>query len=490
MTRASRNRPARRFAARTALVLVAIGVATHALVVQTVDAELERQLRFRAEFVVEYLLAPAADGDRLASSSLDDLVANPRITSITVRGADGTTVASAGGPSVDATDVAHAVAVPGSDGLVATITQDDAVVQAAATQLTRQLTLVLAAGLGLLWLVIVPLAHRLGRELRGQAAELRQQSRELQRLLDREHLTVQRLREVDEMRDRFLESISHELRTPLTVVQGSLQMLASKGNDLPPEARADLANRAYEKSRRLSALVQGLLDLTASTEAPQQLRWVDLAAVVDTARGALPPRPVELDLDVDGIVTDRGQLVRALGALLGNAIRHAPGDEPVIVRARRDGDDVELQVDDRGPGIPPELREAVFAPFHQGDLLDAHSPGTGIGLALVAAYAAQHSGRAWVSERGGGGTRVHLLLVDVVGDPADWPSGDEAEAEDDTRGIVTPAVDSTDPRSRRSERPAPPTEDAAAPEVRTVVRRRRIVRRTVTRPGGTTGDDD
>ncbi len=525
MSRSTRSRPARRFAARTALVLVAIGVATHALVVQTVDAELERQLLFRAEFVTEYLLAPAADGDELAPSALDDLVANPRITSVTVRSSDGAEVAAAGTPSADATDVTHEIAIPGSDGLVATITQDDAVVQAAATQLTRQLALVLAAGLGLLWLVIVPLAYRLGRELRGQADELREQSKELQRLLDQEHLTVQRLREVDQMRDRFLESISHELRTPITVVQGSLQMLSSRGDHLSADARKDLATRGFEKAQRLSALVQGLLDLNASAETPQQTRWVDLRAAIESASRALPPRPVELDLDVEGIVTGRAQLVRALGALLGNAIRHAPGEDPVVVRARRHGDDVELQVDDRGPGIPARLREEVFQPFRQGDLLDAHSPGTGIGLALVAAYAAQHNGRAWVSDRPGGGARLHLLLVEVVGDRTDWPDTDPAEDDDGSAGVITPVV--ADSRSRptgaaagggpepapeepdepapdEADEPAPDQPEAsvpddadvkstgasnAAPPRRVVRRRRQVVRRTVAPTRRSTGEE-
>ncbi len=328
------------------------------------------------------------------------------------------------------------------------------------------------------------------------------------------------------MGDRFLGSISHELRTPITVVQGSLQMLASKGDELSADARTDLANRAYEKSRRLSALVQGLLDLNASAESPQQTRWVDLGDAVESARRALPPRPVELDLDVEGIVTERGQLVRALGALLGNAIRHAPGDEPIVVRARRHGDDVELQVDDRGPGIPSRLREEVFEPFRQGDLLDAHSPGTGIGLALVAAYATQHNGRAWVSDRPGGGARLHVTLTDVVGDPADWPDTDPAE-DDGSIGVITPVVadartgpTTADVRAEPDE-PGPaeapePDDTDTEPDVtddtrgddgsfdgdggepppsttprpqRRVVRRRRIVRRTAT-PAPRPTDED
>ena len=295
----------------------------------------------------------------------------------------------------------------------------------------------------------MPLAYRLGRELRAQAEELREQSVELQRLLDREQLTVQRLREVDQMRDRFLESISHELRTPLTVVQGSLQMLALKGEELPPTTRAQLVDRANDKAERLSTLLQALLDLNASAETPDNVHWVDLRAAVADARRLLPNREVRLELEVEGLVTNRAQLVRSLGALLGNVVRHAPGEDPVLVRTSvRDGADVELVVADRGPGIPAELRTAVFEPFRQGELLDGHSPGTGIGLSLVAAFAAQHDGRAWVDERPGGGTEVHVLLCDVVGDRADHPPPPAPAGEDADRGVVVPVATHSDSDAR------------------------------------------
>ena len=480
------NRPARRFAVRAALVLLAIGVTVHALVVRTVDAELQQQLAQRGEFVTDHLLAPAlqagTDPDAAAAAVVGDV---SEIEGVTIRDDRAAVVGRAGTTrDIDVASClgAQCLSIPGTDGWLAVLYQDASVVTAAATDVTRRLALVVGVGLLALWLAIVPLAYRLGRELRGQADELREQSRELERLLGREQLTVRRLREVDEMRDRFLESISHELRTPLTVVKGSLQMLATKGDDLPPHLRADLTARAHEKAERLSALVQALLDLNASAEAPQDVRWVDVRAATEAARRALPPRAVEYDLDVEGIVTGRTLLVRTLGALLGNAVRHAPGDDPIVVRARRHGDDVELQVDDRGRGIPEELREEVFAPFRQGPLLDAHSPGTGIGLALVAAHAAQHNGRAWASERPGGGTRIHLLLPDVVGEP---PADRGEDAFDDVaRSVVTPVV--ADPARGPRQEPTPPApersnadedaEPAPAPTRRVV--RRRVVRRS------------
>lgn len=494
----TRSRPARRFAVRAALVLALIGVTIHAFVVQTIDAELDRQLAVRAGFTADHLLGPAlaagADPDDVAA----DVVATiPQVTGVTLRDEAAAVVGQAGAPAGD--DVSDTVAVPGTD-LVAVISQDSVVVDAAASDLTRRMALVLAAGLLVLWLAIVPLGYRLGRELRGQADELRRQAEELreqgvelQRLLDQEQLTVQRLREVDAMRDRFLESISHELRTPLTVVKGSLQMLAVKGDAIPAELRTQLVERAHEKAERLSALVQALLDLNASAEAPQQRHWVDLRRTVTQVQQALPHREVELDLAVDGIVTDRPQLVRALGALLGNVVRHAPGDDPVVVRAVQHGDDVELVVEDRGPGIPADLHEAVFEPFRHGPLQDAHSPGTGIGLALVAAYAAQHDGRAWVTERPGGGTRVHVLLADVVGEPDD---DQEVGPEDDevVRAIVTPVVSDTPaPRRAAPSVPAPaagsPTSDPTGDATPSAGRSsppatRRVVRRVVVRRDG------
>lgn len=443
MSRRPPNRPARRFAARAALVLLAIGVTVHAFVVRTVDAELQGQLEQRGEFVAEFLLGPAlAEGDDADTAAARALEEDPQLIAVTIRDAQARIVGSAGQRVT--CDVAQCVPVPGTDGLVAAIEQDDATVRAAATDVTRRLALVVGGGLLALWLAIVPLAYRLGRELRAQADELREKSVELQRLLDQEQLTVQRLREVDEMRDRFLESVSHELRTPLTVVQGSLQMLEAKGDDIPAPLRAQLVTRAYDKAQRLSALVQALLDLNNASAEDQEQRWVDLRRATDAAASALPPRAVEYDLDVEGIVTDRAQLVRSLGALLGNVIRHASGDDPIVVRARRRGDtDVELQVDDRGPGIPPDLREEVFQPFRQPNLQDAHSPGTGIGLALVAAYAARHDGRAWITGRDGGGARVHVLLPGVVADrpPDAVDDFDDAVAD----AIVTPVVASTRP---------------------------------------------
>ena len=86
--------------------------------------------------------------------------------------------------------------------------------------------------------------------------------------------------------------------------------------------------------------------------------------------------------------------------------------------APRDGG-VLISVEDDGPGVPVEIREAIFEPFRQGPTASPHSPGTGIGLSLVARFAELHGGRAWVDDRDGGGAAFHVFLP---GRPGPAPS--------------------------------------------------------------------
>lgn len=416
-------------------MLVLLGVATHSLVVRAVDGELDAQLRFHAEVVATRLLEDAPDDDAVRRVVESD----PQVTSITVRDPGGTVRAGAG--TAGSLDPRHRIDL--DDGTVVTVRQDATAVRTAATELTRRLTLLIGGGLLVLWLLVVPLAWRLGRDLRGQADTLREQrdelaaqgavlreqrdeleatGRELQRLLDQEQVTVRRLREVDELREQFLNAVSHELRTPMTVIKGSLQLLHENGDRLPERSRRDLLTRARKKAARLEELVMGLLEMNQSMEPATDGRTLDLVDAVRMARAEFPRRTVELDLEVARLDTSPTRLGRALQQLLGNSVRHAPDAPRTVVRTRATGGGVELVVEDAGPGVPDDLKVQAFEPFAQGELLDPHNPGLGMGLTIVARYAAEHEGRAWISDTPGGGTRVHVLLPDTLpddpGDPA------------------------------------------------------------------------
>jgi signal transduction histidine kinase len=80
----------------------------------------------------------------------------------------------------------------------------------------------------------------------------------------------------------------------------------------------------------------------------------------------------------------------------------------------RDDRGVSIVVEDAGPGVADELKQAVFEPFRRGDGTPNPSPGVGVGLSLVARFAELHGGRAWVEDRPGGGASFHVFLPDAV----------------------------------------------------------------------------
>ena len=187
--------------------------------------------------------------------------------------------------------------------------------------------------------------------------------------LERERLTAEvvetsALRRSDEIKTAVLRSVSHDLRSPLTAITAAGEALASPA--LPPEDRVALTDAIAHESRRLSRLVDQLLDLArleAGTAEPRE-DWCSLdevirAAVEDT--GAPDRVKVSIDAELPLVRADAGQLRRAVANLIENALRY--GDhEPVSVRARVSGGRILMRVVDQGPGIPLAEQERIFAP--------------------------------------------------------------------------------------------------------------------------------
>jgi two-component system, OmpR family, sensor kinase len=217
----------------------------------------------------------------------------------------------------------------------------------------------------------------------------------------------------------FVADASHELRTPLTSVLANLELLEY---ELAGEQR-EAAASALRSSRRMRRLVADLLLLAradAGREAPAVP--VDLAAIAREAAGeagALSSNhPVSLDLPeqatVLGVADD---LHRMVANLIENALLHTPPGTPVTVSVRRAHDAVTLEVADRGPGVPVEMRERVFERFSSGTADGARSHGTGLGLAIVKAVADGHAGRVELVEAPGGGARFVVTLPATEAEP-------------------------------------------------------------------------
>jgi two-component system, LuxR family, sensor kinase FixL len=259
-------------------------------------------------------------------------------------------------------------------------------------------------------------------------SERREAMRATQRALEREREASAKLREADETKNAFIRAVSHELRTPLTVVQGMASTLDERLLEMPEEQVAQVASSLARAARRLNTLLTDLLDVDRLTRGVVEAnrRTVDVAELARrTLERSVPAQtPVRLEgpdhLDAE---VDAAQVERMLENLIVNAVRHTAPGTPVTVSWQRHGPSggVLLGVDDEGPGIDPQLRERIFAPFVQGDTR-RHDPGTGIGLSLVAQFARLHDGEVWVQERPGGGSAFRVLLPP----PAEDGDGEEA----------------------------------------------------------------
>ena len=240
-------------------------------------------------------------------------------------------------------------------------------------------------------------------------------AQQLAAALERERAAAEHLRAVDEMKTTFLQAVSHDLRTPLTTILGIALTLEHRAAGLPAHDLADLLHRLSGNARKLDRLLGDLLDLdrlARGTLSPRR-QLIDLGAlahrVVEDA-GVKDEHPVVIDAPPLRLAADAPKLERIIENLLVNAAKHTPPGTTIWVRLDAQDDGVLLLVEDEGPGVPAQLREQIFQPFHQGRNIADHAPGSGIGLALVAQFASLHGGHAWVQDRPGGGASFRVFL--------------------------------------------------------------------------------
>jgi two-component system, OmpR family, sensor histidine kinase PrrB len=239
----------------------------------------------------------------------------------------------------------------------------------------------------------------------------------------------------------FSAAASHELRTPLMSMQTNLEILAAHPNLDAAERTEVLADLRAEHARlqglltTLRALAQGDL-VEADSFTPVDLGELVEASVAGAARRH-PASRIVVRADA-GLWTSGWEpgLRMVADNLVTNALVHGrsrgAGAASVEVTLAARGGDALLTVDDRGPGIPPQARERVFQRFQRG----ADSPGTGLGLTLVAQQVDLHRGTVRVTDRPDGhiGTRFEVRLPITDAEPAtlvlprhrDWLSGSVA----------------------------------------------------------------
>jgi signal transduction histidine kinase len=259
--------------------------------------------------------------------------------------------------------------------------------------------------------------RRLNQRMARTVDELSEREAQLGLALARGQAAAEGLRTADQMKDTFLRAVSHDLRNPLTAILGVALTLERTKMELPRDKGMELLGMLVDKAHKLDRLLTDLLDLNRLEHAllePNRSRTDVGALVRQVVREVdqLQGWPVSVEVDDLTADVDGPKLERIVENLLVNTVRHTPPGTPVWIRAAAFGPDLELVIEDAGPGVPPELAGTIFEPFRRGS--PGVAPGVGIGLSLVARFAQLHGGRAWVGERPGGGAAFHVLLPNAV----------------------------------------------------------------------------
>ena len=236
-------------------------------------------------------------------------------------------------------------------------------------------------------------------------------------ITDQTEIAAELRRSNDEL-ERFAYVASHDLKEPLRVVAGHVDLLASRLGDQLDEQSREWMGHVVDGARRMRDLIDDLLRYSRITTQRAEPRPVDLDIAVDgvvrSHASAIAAADAEVSVapDLPTVMGDGSQFGQLLANLLANSLRYrSTDDRPRISISAQPADDgwAHLVVTDNGPGIPPEHRERAFEMFKRLHPRDEHA-GTGMGLALCRRIVEAHGGRIWIDDGRDGGISVHFTL--------------------------------------------------------------------------------
>ena len=224
-------------------------------------------------------------------------------------------------------------------------------------------------------------------------------------------------RESDRLKSTLISSVSHELKTPLAAATARVTGLVDvEDARLDEHVRAELL-AVTEDLSRLDSSIRDLLDVSRLQSDAWRPRLEDWS--VGEVMGSVAARLTASDRErvrfamADGLPdvrADFAQLGRALSNLVENALLYAPQGSSITVGAEAHGAEVHVWVEDEGPGLPDEEKEAVFGKFVRGSASAASPAGTGLGLAITREIARSLGGSVWVEDAQPRGARFVLAL--------------------------------------------------------------------------------
>jgi signal transduction histidine kinase len=249
-------------------------------------------------------------------------------------------------------------------------------------------------------------------ELGALAANVNHMNDELQRL-------YRELEAASRHKSEFLANMSHELRTPLNAIIGFSQVLQEGIFGDVNEKQREYLEDILSSGQHLLSLINDVLDLSKVEAGQMELELAPFSLRETLERGVVMLRErasdngiglrLEQAPDIDVVRGDERRVRQVVFNLLSNAVKFTPAGGEVVVGSRRVGREVEVSVQDTGPGIAPGDHQRVFHEFQQTELGLEHE-GTGLGLALSKQLVELHGGRIWLDSDLGRGSRFAFTL--------------------------------------------------------------------------------
>ena len=239
----------------------------------------------------------------------------------------------------------------------------------------------------------------------------REDDQDLDKLADSFNAMADAVQARIEREARFASDVSHELRSPITALSAAVDMLDARRAEFPGRTGQAL-DVVVTQVRRFDRMVLDLLELSRIDAGATEVNLEPLRAD-DTVRRiaqryGYPDVPITVGRGADDPVgLDKLRLERIVGNLLDNAKHHAGG--PTGIRIERIGDELQIAVEDSGPGVSDDEKERIFERFARGTAA-RHRVGTGLGLALVSEHTQALGGHSWVEDRPGGGARFVISI--------------------------------------------------------------------------------
>lgn len=226
---------------------------------------------------------------------------------------------------------------------------------------------------------------------------------------------VTKLRQAEREREEALSFLSHDIRSPQSSIMALSQLQRLPDKKKPEE---EFVSQVAMLAKKTVTLAEDFLQLVRADSKPLSVGEYDLAALVEDCIADIEPQARSKQIAIEfrpppadtAIEVDRTLLARAIGNLLGNAIKYTPLGGRILVACARAGNEVVCSISDNGPGIDKHDLPLLFKRFSRGKNVDHKASGAGLGLAFVDVVAKRHGGKAAAQSAPGEGATFSISL--------------------------------------------------------------------------------